>query len=350
MPINDPIAWWRLDDGTGTTAVDSSGNGYSLTLTNTPTWITPAQIAGGLNFNAASTQYAETAAAGLLTALQGLTAYTCAFWARASAYGTTPGALAIRDGTNFATGLLIIYPYDDLDGNGARVFCNNNQIINQNAGAASVDAWHHFVFVTRTAVDCELYVDNVSVGIGQQTTLPATLSNVTVGAWHPAAQHFTGDLDDVRIYNRALTGAEVTELFAWRGDAVPEDIAITPGSYWNYRKRIEEDEQERDERWRRQRERIEKVSRLIDGVTDKLPDDVPEAQVAKRAEAAVEKAAEKLVEDVPPPAFDYAGLAQRVKAAEHAVRQAEQALQRYEARKRREMEEQDDEDVLLLMA
>ncbi len=35
-----PVAYWKLDDGTGTNAVDSSGNGYDGTLTGGPTWNT----------------------------------------------------------------------------------------------------------------------------------------------------------------------------------------------------------------------------------------------------------------------------------------------------------------------
>ena len=33
-----PVGWWKMDDGTGTTAVDSSGNGYDGTLMGGATW------------------------------------------------------------------------------------------------------------------------------------------------------------------------------------------------------------------------------------------------------------------------------------------------------------------------
>jgi len=32
--------WHKLDDASGSSAVDSSGNGNTLTLTNTPPWVT----------------------------------------------------------------------------------------------------------------------------------------------------------------------------------------------------------------------------------------------------------------------------------------------------------------------
>lgn len=37
-PTSGLVGHWKLDDGSGTTAVDSSGNGYNGTLTNGPTW------------------------------------------------------------------------------------------------------------------------------------------------------------------------------------------------------------------------------------------------------------------------------------------------------------------------
>ena len=42
--------WWKLDDASGTTAVDSSGNSNTGTLTNGPTWTT-GTIDGGLSLD-----------------------------------------------------------------------------------------------------------------------------------------------------------------------------------------------------------------------------------------------------------------------------------------------------------
>ena len=39
------VGWWKFDDATGTTAADSSGNGYNGTINGTPTWVA-GQLAG----------------------------------------------------------------------------------------------------------------------------------------------------------------------------------------------------------------------------------------------------------------------------------------------------------------
>ena len=46
----DLVAWWRFDDGSGTTAVDSSGNGNDGTINGGAQWV-DGQLGGALQFN-----------------------------------------------------------------------------------------------------------------------------------------------------------------------------------------------------------------------------------------------------------------------------------------------------------
>jgi hypothetical protein len=50
---------WRLDENTGSTANDTSGNGNNGTLTNTPTWTTPCKSNACLDFDRASSEYVQ---------------------------------------------------------------------------------------------------------------------------------------------------------------------------------------------------------------------------------------------------------------------------------------------------
>lgn len=45
------VAWWKLDEGAGTTAYDSSGNGYHGTLVNSPVWTNGLNGSAALSFN-----------------------------------------------------------------------------------------------------------------------------------------------------------------------------------------------------------------------------------------------------------------------------------------------------------
>jgi len=78
-------------------------------------------------------------------------------------------------------------------------------------------AWHHYVYTydgsPGTQGTHKLYIDGVLVNsnatIAPQTASPTTLE---FGRWAGNSEYFGGSLDDVRIYNRALTAAEVQTL------------------------------------------------------------------------------------------------------------------------------------------
>ncbi|MHC4629535.1 MAG: hypothetical protein ACYTDV_21380 [Planctomycetota bacterium] len=59
------VGWWRLDDGSGTTATDSSGNGNDGTLTGGPTWAL-GRLSGALEFDGVD-DYVEVPHAQILT-------------------------------------------------------------------------------------------------------------------------------------------------------------------------------------------------------------------------------------------------------------------------------------------
>jgi hypothetical protein len=185
-----------------------------------------------------------------------------------------------------------------------------------------------------------------AVDSGSQAVNATGTQNVAGGASGLTAAteywaHFVQD-------DAALNQSDVASSASFTTDAEPEDvdIGIGAGSYW--KKRLAEEDESRDRRWQQRRKQLEKISRLVDGISDEVPSDVPEAQVIKQAEERIEEAANKLSD--PPQFTDYKALAAAVRRAEAALRQAEAAYQRYEARKRRELDEQDDEDVLLLLA
>ena len=46
----DLVGWWRLDDGSGTTAADSSGNGNDGTIQGDPQWVA-GKVGGALEFD-----------------------------------------------------------------------------------------------------------------------------------------------------------------------------------------------------------------------------------------------------------------------------------------------------------
>jgi len=84
------------------------------------------------------------------------------------------------------------------------------------------DGRYHHVAFTKTPSQLRIHVDGFVVATNATVAGPISDSGVlTIGAspmW--SGQHFRGDIDEVRIYNRALSPAEVGNLASW--------LSITP--------------------------------------------------------------------------------------------------------------------------
>jgi hypothetical protein len=210
-PLPEMVGHWKLDDGSGTTAADASGNGNSGTLVNGPAW-TAGRLGQALAFDGVddSVQIAHAAT---------LNNYplTVAFWLK----------------TDDATGLHgIVNKYLPSSLNGYQVFVNNgnlcawyfrdasNYVWDGTACTLSTpgvadNQWHHVAFVV-DAAGGRLYVDGVQKTARVWTGTaggPSTVQNLSLGQYPGTAQpYFSGVLDDVRIYPRALSAAEAAGL------------------------------------------------------------------------------------------------------------------------------------------
>lgn len=97
-------------------------------------------------------------------------------------------------------------------GNNA-VYVNSGSILTP-ISAQSVGAWHHAVIATQSG-STSYYLDGVKIG----STIATTYTNLTAttslqfGRGFGSSRYFNGTLDDIRIYNRALSGSEVLQLY-----------------------------------------------------------------------------------------------------------------------------------------
>jgi len=80
------------------------------------------------------------------------------------------------------------------------------------AGGYNNGAWHHVVFTrTKTSGALTLYVDGVSAGTANGSTLSLTSpSTINLGRIQAGSNYLNGSLDEVAVYNTALSAATVT--------------------------------------------------------------------------------------------------------------------------------------------
>jgi hypothetical protein len=211
VPASGPVGFWTLDEPSGSLAADSSGNGGNGTLLNGPLHV-PGRLGAALSFNGADQSVSVPHAAVLdaypltVSVWVSTTASTLSglvnkyFPASFSGYQvfTNGGSLCawyFRDASNYVW-----------DGTGCTLATpgfNDGQ-------------WHHVAFIVdasggRLFVDGALRASQPWTGTPGATTTTQGLSL----ALYPgtALPCLPGQLDDVRIYNRALSSSDVSSLF-----------------------------------------------------------------------------------------------------------------------------------------
>lgn len=217
-----PIAYWKLDEGSGTTTTDSSGNGHTGTLVNSPQWT--AGISGdALAFNGTN-NYVTVANSGGL-----------------NQYPLTVSAWFKTTSTSGVHGLINKYVAGSL--NGYQIFLNNGNLCAwyfkdsadyvwdgstctlSTSGYADGN-WHMVTFVVGPSGGA-LYADGVEkANLGWTGTAGSTSTSTPLTfASYPGVTepYLAATIDDVRIYNTALDPSQVATLY----DSMPPPVTWT---------------------------------------------------------------------------------------------------------------------------
>ncbi len=191
-----PVAWWKFDETSGTTASDSSGNNYTGTLVNGPVWTT-GKIGNALSFDGVNDYVSAN--------IPSLSSITISAWVRTPIPGST---LRIID-ANWTVPLL---RFD----NSSVQFIGNVFLTSNTTFLAN--QWYHLVAVG-DANGHKLYV-NGSLDNSNSTAYTASNGNpILIGG---SLDLFNGLIDDVRVYNRALSQSEIQTLYnAGAADTAP---------------------------------------------------------------------------------------------------------------------------------
>jgi hypothetical protein len=184
------VSYWKFDDGSGTTATDSSGNNNNGTLINGPMWDT-GKIDGALAFDGVN-DYVEIGAADIIPP------WTAAFWVKREDSSNSNAALL--ESSNYS---LKIEQYPNTNKVGITEYSVADYTFNYEA---PIGTWVHLVFVG-SQTETVLYVDGVLTD-----TITHSI-NCPMSQISSSTKSVKGTIDDVRVYNRALNATEVLELY-----------------------------------------------------------------------------------------------------------------------------------------
>jgi len=220
LGAEDPnlIGWWKLDDGTGTIAKEATGKGIDGNVFGDAKWDTVGINGGCLLFDGTDDYL-------FIDGRWRLRAYTMSVWFRCDSPGQRDILSAYERGVQHgilvelqAAGTLrFLHRFPLGTGGGTNVY---------STASYSDGQWHH-VAVTKSTVEVAMYVDGMRVGSAADTSVfnPTDYFSLCVGQLDnergytgTTARLWLGALDDIRVYDRPLTPAELKPL-GFRGKA-----------------------------------------------------------------------------------------------------------------------------------
>ncbi|MGH8370786.1 MAG: LamG-like jellyroll fold domain-containing protein, partial [Gammaproteobacteria bacterium] len=207
-----PIGYWKLDEGSGATINDSSGHGHVGSLLGSPTW-TNGVIGDALALDGTD-DYVSIPTTGSLN----IYPLSISFWVKTSSTSGLHG---------------LVNKYYPSSMNGYQVFMNNGNLCAwyfrdssdyvwdgsgctlSTAGIAD-NQWHLVVFTVNSSGG-HLYIDGVRTANHSWTGTPGADSSnqaLEFGSYPGTTQpYLAGTLDDVNLFNKALSAQQVTTLY-----------------------------------------------------------------------------------------------------------------------------------------
>jgi hypothetical protein len=186
------VGAWGFNEGTGTTLGDSSGNGRTGTITGA-TWTT-GRFGQALNFTgSALVDLGDLDLTGPFTVM--------AWMQTRSLYTGTCGSLVMKARD---------YGFELCSGQLAAKIASGtawSAAVTQPLTSADLNVWKH-VALTYDGTTLRFYLGGVLINTaaGAHTT---NNNPLLLGRWTPESEYWNGLIDEMRIYNRALTQAEV---------------------------------------------------------------------------------------------------------------------------------------------
>jgi hypothetical protein len=218
-----PVAYWRFNESSGTTAVDSSGQGRTATYV------------GGVTLAASGALGDATTAVTLNGAGAHIAApnldLTSSFTLEAWVYYTGPGAIG-----DTTYGTLFGYAGD------RRILLYNNGALLSEVGGESwfasalvpTNTWAHVVYRYEAGANQQaFFINGAPAGTDTPTTPPTWNAAFRLGDYDGTNFLFKGHLDEAAVYGTALSAAQIAAHYAgqtlsYSATGLPPGLSIDP--------------------------------------------------------------------------------------------------------------------------
>ncbi len=215
-PLFNPaglVGYWNFEEGGGSTLLDQSGNGNTATwfgtkAGNNGTYYQSGKVGNYSGFFDGSTDHASTTSGGTLNISGNL---TMSAWVKTSKTTLQVIVTGFNDSgppfSGYGLGVSVNSP-------GLLSYLDATNVVWKDGPTLIDDGNWHFVAAVASGTVLTLYVDGVQDGATSTIAPPTNYAGArTIGAWVAAGYYFSGSLDEVRIYSRALSQSEVLALY-----------------------------------------------------------------------------------------------------------------------------------------
>ena len=220
--LADLVAHWPLDEGSGTTAVDFSGNGHDGTIGGTASWLA-GQSGLALDFDGASTYIDMDDQVVVGT-------WSLAMWLKPRDIPYTAADqdfYAVMHTDAWAAGAMHLH----LRQTTSELNADFNSGPDVTATTIlQADEWYHAVVTVTDEGDggSQMYINGVLEAEGSGGSGGDFLGPLNFGSWNNSGRNYHGLIDDIRVFDHVLSEAEIMsamagEIWPYAWGPTPED-------------------------------------------------------------------------------------------------------------------------------
>jgi hypothetical protein len=207
-----PVGWWRMDEGEGTTVYDWSGNGNNGTMTNMASddWVS-GKINTALDFDGEN-DYVDCGNNAKLDVGSG--DFSTTVWIKINSLPNNNFIIYrsnLSDGWGWGLQNFSSIRFEARDSGST-----NSSTLNFTTETMSTGIWYNIAIV-KSGANISAYLNGKSTSNSPQTAY-SDMSNSTeplemarIDWW--GSGNFNGSIDDVRVYNYALTPLQIKEIY-----------------------------------------------------------------------------------------------------------------------------------------
>jgi hypothetical protein len=221
----DLVGHWNFDETSGTTAYDSSPSGYNGALNGGASFVTGGVSGGAISLSTASNSYVSMGNVLPLTGSE----YAISAWIKTTSTGAE-AAVAKHD-AGYYNGFIMQTNAGSGYGAANKVSMYTSDVAGGEATSTSNinDGNWHLVTASRQGGLTSLYVDGNLEIVKATNNVAANSRDFLVGGVYAFTGNvgaYNGLVDDLQVYDKALTANDVSYLYNNPGAPVPEPATM----------------------------------------------------------------------------------------------------------------------------